>query len=120
MTELGTTTQTVLSAATPFDLGCSLRALRDFHPAAHDNVVEEGWVRRAFLHPSDPSAAVVTQVTDRDDGEPGVALTVFSAAPLTGPELTAVAGEVSAWLGLDDDRTGFLRAAAADEPVRPL
>ncbi|MER7002067.1 hypothetical protein ABT297_03340 [Dactylosporangium sp. NPDC000555] len=120
MTELGIITKTVLAATAPFELECSLRAIAGFQPCIRDVGLSEGTVRRAFTHPTDPSSAVVTQITERDDGEPGVALTVFSAAPLTGPELDAVGARVTAWLGLDDDRADFLRVAESDEHVRPL
>ncbi|MEV6923500.1 hypothetical protein AB0M46_03145 [Dactylosporangium sp. NPDC051485] len=120
MTELGITTQTFLSATTPFDLRCTLRAIAGFQPGLRDVRLDEHGVRRAFTHPSDPSSAVVAGVTARDDGAPGVALTVHSAAPLTPPELDDVGARVSAWLGLTDDRAEFLRVAEADEPVRPL
>nr|BFE63555.1 hypothetical protein GCM10020063_080810 [Dactylosporangium thailandense] len=121
MTELGIITQTILSATAPFDLGCSLRALADFRPGRRDISLRPGErVRRAFPHPADPDAAVVVEVAERDDGAPGAGLTVFSAEPLAGPDLDAVRVRVSGWLGLDDDRTEFLRRAEADESVRPL
>jgi DNA-3-methyladenine glycosylase II len=120
MTELGVTAHTVLTATSPFDLGCSLRAITSFQPCVRDHTVKDGRVRRAFTHPTDPASAVVTEITDRDDGSPGVALTVFSAAPLTPDELAVVGERVSAWLSLDDDRAEFLGIAAADEKVRPL
>ncbi|WP_433214218.1 DNA-3-methyladenine glycosylase family protein [Dactylosporangium sp. CS-047395] len=121
MTELGIITRTILSATAPYDLRSSLRALADFRPAQRDIALDPaGSVRRAFPHPSDPEAAVVVEVAERDDGAPGAGLTVFSADPLDGPDLDAVRRRVSAWLGLDDDRAEFLTRADADEPVRPL
>ncbi|WP_432834686.1 hypothetical protein [Dactylosporangium sp. CA-092794] len=120
MTELITTTQTLLTATAPFDLGCTLRAIAGFQPGLRDVVLEERGVRRAFTHPGDPSAAVVTEVTDRDDGAPGARLTVFSEEPLTGGELADICARVTAWLGLDDDRSEFLRIAETDAAVSPL
>ncbi|WP_433056067.1 DNA-3-methyladenine glycosylase family protein [Dactylosporangium sp. CS-033363] len=121
MTELGIITRTILTATAPYDLRSSLRALADFRPARRDIALDPaGSVRRAFPHPSDPEAAVVVEVAERDDGATGAGLTVFSADPLDGPDLDAVRRRVSAWLGLDDDRTEFLLRAEADEPVRPL
>ncbi|WP_432985235.1 hypothetical protein [Dactylosporangium sp. CA-233914] len=120
MTELGTITRTVLPAAAPYDFACSLRALAGFRPVLRDIALTHDSVRRALPHPTDPESAVVVEVTGRDDGEPGAALTVFSAAPLSPPELADVDARVSAWLGLRDDLAGFLRTAGADDPVRPL
>ncbi|GAA4247135.1 DNA-3-methyladenine glycosylase family protein [Dactylosporangium darangshiense] len=120
MTELHTTTQILLSATAPYDLECSLRAIAGFRPGLHDVGLLDGMVRRAFTHPSDPQSAVVTQVTERDDGAPGVRLTVFSESPLGERDLEAVGARVSSWLGLDDERAEFLRIAEGDERVRPL
>ncbi|MGI5247059.1 hypothetical protein [Dactylosporangium sp. CA-139066] len=120
MTELGTITQTLLPATAPYDLGCTLRALAGFRPGLRDVGLFDGMVRRAFTHPADPQSAIVTQVTERDDGAPGVRLTVFSEAPLAEADLDAVGRRVNAWLGLDDERAEFLRIAEADEHVRPL
>lgn len=117
MTELGTTTATVLRATTPFDLACSLRAMESFAPCSGDQLVVDGRVRRAFLHPTDPTRAVVTEVVGRDDG---VALTVFSDGPLTPAETTAVGERVSDWLSLRDDRDTFLRLARADPAMAPV
>ena len=117
MTELGTTTATVLQATAPFDLACSLRAMESFAPCSGDQLVVDGRVRRAFLHPTDPARAVVTEVVGRDDG---VALTVFSDGPLTPAETTAVGDRVSDWLSLRDDRDTFLRLARADPAMTPV
>jgi DNA-3-methyladenine glycosylase II len=114
MTELGVTAHTVLTATTPFDLACSLRALARFMPCAGDQFVLDGRIRKAFLHPTDPARAVVTEVVGRDDGVPGVELTVHSDEPLAPDELAAVGDRITEWLGLADDRAGFLVAARAD------
>ncbi len=105
MTELGTTTGTVLRATAPFDLACSLRAMESFAPCSGDQLVVDGRVRRAFLHPTDPARAVVTEVVGRDDGVAGVHLTVFSDEALTPEETAAVGERVSDWLGLPADYT---------------
>ncbi|WP_238016472.1 hypothetical protein KZZ52_04065 [Dactylosporangium sp. AC04546] len=121
MTELGTTTRVVLSATAPFDLACSLRAMRTFTPTANDQFLTgDGRVRKAFLHPTHPSQAVVTEVMARDDGEPGVAMTVHSGEPLTPAETTAVATAVTNWLGLDDARADFLAIARTDPAMARL
>ncbi|MET7393442.1 hypothetical protein ABZS66_08115 [Dactylosporangium sp. NPDC005572] len=121
MTELGTTTRVVLSATAPFDLACSMRAMRTFTPNHNDQFLTgDGRVRKAFLHPTDPSRAVVTEVMARDDGEPGVAVTVHSDEPLTPAETTAVATAVTDWLGLDDERAEFLAIARSDPAMARL
>ncbi|GGM56862.1 DNA-3-methyladenine glycosylase family protein [Dactylosporangium sucinum] len=121
MTELGITTRIVLSATAPFDLACSRRAMRTFTPTNNDQfVTSDGRVRKAFLHPSDPSRAVVTEVMARDDGEPGVAVTVYGDEPLTPSETTAVATAVANWLSLDDDRDEFLAIARTDPAMARL
>ncbi|MFI5906434.1 hypothetical protein [Dactylosporangium sp. NPDC051541] len=122
MSELGIITRTILPATAPYDFHCTLRALKDFWPGRGDIALDlrGGWARRALPHPSDPDAAIVVQITERDDGAPGVALTLFSAEPLDGLDLDVARGRVAAWLGLDDDRTEFLRLVADDPPVRAL
>lgn len=120
MTELGTTTSTVLRATAPFDLACSLRAMESFAPCSGDQLVIDGRVRRAFLHPTDPARAVVTEVVGRDDGVAGVRLTVFSDDTLTPAETAAVGDRVSDWLGLLDDRDTFLQRARADPAMAPI
>ncbi len=120
MTELGTTTGTVLRATAPFDLACSLRAMESFAPCSGDQLVVDGRVRRAFLHPTDPARAVVTEVVGRDDGVAGVHLTVFSDEALTPEETAAVGERVSDWLGLRDERGAFLELARADPGMAPV
>ncbi|MET7421279.1 hypothetical protein [Dactylosporangium sp. NPDC005555] len=120
MTELGTTTRTVLAATAPFDLACSLRAMESFAPCGGDQLVTPGRARRAFLHPTDPTRAVVTDVTGRADGVPGVTLTVFSDGGLRPGELAAVGERVSDWLSLADDRARFLHLARADPLMTPV
>ncbi|MGI5179092.1 hypothetical protein ACQEVZ_22445 [Dactylosporangium sp. CA-152071] len=120
MTALGTTTSTVLSATAPFDLASSLRAMESFAPCSGDQLVTAGRARRAFLHPSDPTRAVVAEVTARDDGLPGVALTVFSDGELRPGETEAVGDRVSDWLSLRDDRATFLRMARADPAMTSI
>ena len=117
MTELGTTTGTVLQATAPFDLACSLRAMESFAPCSGDQLVIDGRVRRAFLHPTDPTRAVVTEVVGRDDG---VAVTIFSDGALTPAETAAVGDRVSDWLSLRDDRDAFLELARADPAMAPI
>ncbi|MEV4513514.1 hypothetical protein AB0K00_31670 [Dactylosporangium sp. NPDC049525] len=117
MTELGTTTGTVLRATAPFDLACSLRAMETFAPCSGDQLVVDGRVRRAFLHPTDPARAVVTEVVGRDDG---VAVTIFSDGALTPAETAAVGDQVSDWLSLRDDRDTFLQLARADPAMAPI
>jgi len=120
MTELGVTAHTVLTATAPFELTCSLRALSSFTPCAADQFVLAGCVRKAFLHPADPTRAVVAEVAGRDDGVPGVELTVHSEDPLTPGELAAVGDQVAGWLSLHDDRAAFLLAARADPALAPV
>lgn len=120
MTELGTTTGTVLQATAPFDLACSLRAMESFAPCSGDQLVIDGRVRRAFLHPTDPTRAVVTEVVGRDDGVAGVRLTVFSDEALTPAETAEVGERVSDWLSLRDDRDTFLQLARADPAMAPV
>ncbi|GAA0740514.1 hypothetical protein Drose_03405 [Dactylosporangium roseum] len=114
MTELTSTAHTVLTATAPFDLACSLRAIKGFTPSSGDQVIADGRVRKAFRHPTDPARAVVAEVVGRDDGVPGVGLTVFSDESLGPFEVAAVAGWVAQWLSLGDDRSEFLAVARAD------
>ncbi|GIG52311.1 DNA-3-methyladenine glycosylase 2 family protein [Dactylosporangium siamense] len=117
MTELGTTTATVLRATAPFNFACSLRAMESFAPCSGDQLVVDGRVRRAFLHPTDPTRAVVAEVVGRDDG---VAVTVFSDDALTPAETATVGDRVSDWLSLRDDRDTFLGLARADPAMAPI
>ncbi|WP_460494350.1 hypothetical protein [Dactylosporangium cerinum] len=117
MTELGTTTATVLRATGPFNFACSLRAMESFAPCSGDQLVVDGRVRRAFLHPTDPTRAVVAEVVGRDDG---VAVTVFSDDVLTPAQTAAVGDRVSDWLSLRDDRDTFLGLARADPAMAPI
>ncbi|GAA3448500.1 DNA-3-methyladenine glycosylase family protein [Dactylosporangium matsuzakiense] len=121
MSELGIITRTILPATVPFDLARTLRAVKDFRPGQGDIALDPGhWVRRVFPHPSDPGAAIAAEVAARDDGAPGVGLTLFSEEPLRGPDLDAARARVAAWLGLDDDLTELLERAAADPAMEPL
>jgi len=110
----------VLTAVPPFDLACTVRAIEGFSPCRGDQAVEGGTVRKALLHPADPLRAVVAEVGPPPDGVCGVRLTVHADEPLSGPELSRVAQSVDRWLGLSEDRAGFLAAAGADPGMAAL
>src|SRR5262245_13415405 len=72
-----------LAATTPFALRASLRAMNSFAPCAGDQLVGADHVRKAFIWPGAEDHAVVVDVRERTDGEPGVLLRVYAEAPLT-------------------------------------
>jgi DNA-3-methyladenine glycosylase II len=115
MTELSSIRhRTMLSATSPFDLACSLRAMSGFAPCHGDQQFSEGRVRKAFVHPTDPGRAVVAEVGPRSDGVAGVTLLVHADVPLDPFECGQVELAVDRWLGLRDDRTQFLEVARGD------
>jgi DNA-3-methyladenine glycosylase II len=119
MTELSLSRQhTLLPATAPFDFSCSLRALGSFAPCSADQRIADGRVRKAWPHPSDPSRAVVVEVGPPPDGFTGVALTVHAGAELTADEVAQIDLAVERWLGLSEDRAGFLATADEDPAMR--
>jgi DNA-3-methyladenine glycosylase II len=119
MTDVVEVHRTVLPAAAPYSFALSLRALAGFAPCAGDQCVSRGAVRKAF-HAGDGGAVVAEVRATAGGAGPGVALTVHAARPLDPHTTTRVARDVSRWLGLDDDLTGFLAAADADPAMAPL
>ena len=109
---------TLLPATAPFDFSCSLRALGSFSPCSGDQRIAGGRVRKALPHPVDPRQAVVVEVGPPPDGFTGVELTVFAETALSATEAAQVERAVDGWLGLSEDRTGFLAAADADPAMR--
>ena len=109
---------TLLPATAPFDFSCSLRALASFSPCSGDQRIAEGRVRKALPHPVDPRRAVVVEVGPPPDGFTGVALTTFAEPGLSAAEAAQVELTVDRWLGLSEERAGFLAAADADPAMR--
>jgi DNA-3-methyladenine glycosylase II len=109
---------TLLPATAPFDFSCSLRALASFSPCSGDQRIAKGRVRKALPHPVDPRQAVVVEVGPPPDGYTGVALAVFAETELSAAEAAQVELAVDRWLGLSEDRTGFLATAEADPAMR--
>jgi DNA-3-methyladenine glycosylase II len=108
--------RTVLAATPPYSLSQSLRALAGFAPAAGDQVVAGGRVRKALLRPgADPDEAVVVEV-----GPPGITFIVYSQSPLDVAEVAGVERAAGRWLGLDDDLSAFLAVARADPAMAPV
>lgn len=104
-------TNVVLSATEPYSFDLSLRALAGFAPCSADHQIVDGHVRKALLLGDE---AVVVDVS------PGLALTVYAARPPDAEQLAAVHRDVSRWLSLDDDLSGFLDAADRDPAMGPL
>ncbi|WP_028922765.1 DNA-3-methyladenine glycosylase family protein [Pseudonocardia acaciae] len=103
----------VLTAARPFELALSLRAMAGFAPCAGEQRVSGGVVRKAFALAD--GGAVVAEVAA---AEGGVSLAVHGAGSADERDQVAVA--VARWLSLDDDPAPFLAAARDDPPMAPV
>ncbi len=108
----------LLPAVPPFTLATSLRALSGFAPCAGDQTVTGDRVRKAF--PLSATEAAVVDVAPRPDAAPGVAMAVYAARPLSGPEVVGLESAVRRWLSLDDDLAPFLAVARRDPAMRPI
>jgi DNA-3-methyladenine glycosylase II len=109
----------LLPARAPFDVAASLRALVEFAPCTKDQKVAGGAVRKGWALPGSHEA-VVTEVSARPDGRPGVAVSVYAARKLSESECSEVEDSVAQWLGLDDDLGPFLAAAKGDTALAPV
>jgi DNA-3-methyladenine glycosylase II len=114
----GMTELTLLPAIAPFDFSCSLRALGSFAPCSGDQRIAGGRVRKALPHPADPRLAVVIEVGPPPDGLCGVSMEVFSETSLSADDVAEIGLAVDRWLGLSEDRAGFLATADADPAMR--
>jgi DNA-3-methyladenine glycosylase II len=124
MTDVSVQHRAILAATPPFAFDASLRALGAFAPCAGEHQFLDGRVRRALTLPPCVTAAgdraVLVEIEEVPGPEPGVALTVFAADPLSAAERSATEHAVRDWLSLTDDMAGFLAVAAADPPMARL
>lgn len=104
-----------LTAAPPYELALSVRAMSGFAPCAGEQQVSAGTVRKAVALTG--GRAVVAEIGPAGGG---VSLVVHSAGPVTASEHQEVATSVSRWLSLADDPTSFLASARADPAMAPV
>ena len=110
----------LLAAVPPYSLPASLAAMSGFRPSAGDQSIMVNRVRKGLAHPDEPRAAVVVEVSERDDGRPGVRLDVHSEHPLSVAGAEQLERRVGGWLSLGDDLRPLLALAADDPPVAEL
>jgi DNA-3-methyladenine glycosylase II len=114
MTDVTVVHRTLLPATAPYSFELSLRAMAGFAPCASDHQVIAGRVRKAFRSADD---AVVVEISPAG---PGVELTMYAAEPPDADKLALLETDVTRWLSLDDDMSGFLVAAESDPAMAPL
>lgn len=118
MTDVTVVHRAVLPATAPYSFEMSLRALAGFAPCAADHQILEGRVRKAFrVQGGDADKAVVVEIAPADAG---VEMTVYGAEPPDAAQLAILESDVTRWLSLDDDMSGFLAAAGSDPAMAPL
>lgn len=110
----------LLPAVPPFSFAATLAAMSGFRPCAGDQSIMANRVRKGMIHPDDPQAAVVVEVSEPPDAAPGVRLNVFFGRPLSATGAARLERHVSAWLSLGDDLRPLLARAATDPPVAEL
>lgn len=114
MTDVTAVHRAVLPATAPYSFEMSLRALAGFAPCASDHQILDGRVRKAFRS---ADAAVVVEIAPAGAG---VEMTVYGAEPPDAAQLAILESDVTHWLSLDDDMSGFLAAAGSDPAMAPL
>ncbi|MCW6008940.1 hypothetical protein K1W54_31015 [Micromonospora sp. CPCC 205371] len=134
MTDVTVVHRTVLPATAPYSFEMSLRALASFAPCASDHQIVDGRVRKAFpiqggvqgsiqrgvqggVHGSSADEAVVVEIAP---AAAGVEMAVYAAEPPDADGLAVLESDVTRWLSLDDDMSGFLAAAESDPAMAPL